>query len=335
MPRKDSGHAPGKTRTRTAKRAAGRAVAKRTGRSISPPSADSLDTLARLTRRVLLDLARREGLRGRSRLKKEELVRALGTLLKLPVPEMQAPGSAGLSDWESVPLPDAYGKDRLVLMSIDPYWVHAYWEIAPRRAPKPPRSADTETGQPSWILRVYDVTFIDFDGTNAHSSFDIRITPEARNWYINLWSAGKSLCAELGLLHPDGTFSSLVRSNVIQTPPAWVSPDTEERWVRVEWEQTRHLPVQAPGASETVAPVPRPGPQEPSGGPGTGAREVPRRSQESLRAEEYRRFLEEGRRLKILMRDAASPPPTTPAPMAEPGRGFDTGLSSLEVEKKR
>jgi hypothetical protein len=182
---------------------------------------------------------------------------------------------------------------------------------------------------------VYDVTFIDFNGTNAHGSFDIEITPQARNWYINLWSPGKSLCAELGLAHPEGTFASLVRSNVIQTPPAWASPNTEERWVRPEREQAGHFLLQAPTPADVAASVHQAGLQEPSRSPGSQEGEVPQRPQECLHAEEHRRFLEEARRMEILGRDHSPPPALTASAMEEPARDLDTGLSSVQLVKKR
>ena len=335
MPRRNSGRARGKPRTGKVKPAGAQAVPRQTLRRSTPARPESLEALARLTRKDLMDLARRAGLRGRSRLKKEELARALWAPLKKPAPQTEPPASPGPPQWESAPLPEAYGKERLVLMPVDPHWVHAYWEMGPHSAPES-RSEDEKKGEPTRrVLRVYDVTSIDFDGTNANSSFDIEITPQAQNWYINLWSPGKSLCAELGMLYRDGVFSPRVRSNVIQTPPTWASQNTEERWIRVESGQAGHFPLPAFASSEVVESIPRPGSRQLSGLPVVKEVEGTQRPQESLRAEEYRRFLEETRRLEILERDGFSPPPLTPSPMEGFVRGFDAGLSSGELLKKR
>jgi len=205
---------------------------------------ESRAALRRLTRRDLRNLARREGLKGWSRLNKEELVQALGFLRTLsaagavegaPKSQTVCPPRALLRAEEEAFLPEAYGETRLVLMPIDPFWVHAYWELSAQDEREMCARAEKGAGRARWILRVYDVTGIPFEGSNAHSSFDVEISPPARNWYINLWSPQKSLGAELGLVAPDGTFFPLTRSNVAHTPAAWISPHTEESWMKVDW----------------------------------------------------------------------------------------------------
>ena len=323
MPRTTADGARGKSRTRKVKSVGGRAVPRQTLRRSPPDFPESLDALGRLTRQDLRDLARREGLRGRSRLKRKELVLALWTLVNRPSPQTAAPAHPSPADWESAPLPKAYGRDRLVLMPIDPYWVHAYWEIGPHLASDPASGGEKGTEGARRILRVYDVTFIDFDGANAHSAFDIEITPEAQNWYINLWSPGKSLCAELGLVHRDGTFSPRVRSNRIQTPPAWTSLNTEERWIRTDREAAGHSPVQVPVSSASAEILLHPGSRELSGPTGVEAVGPSHRPPERIRAEEYRRFLKEAERRMILGK------------VDEASRGSGAGLSSGDLLKER
>lgn len=283
-------------------------------REISSSVPGSLEALRRLPRPQLLALARRQGLRGRSRLNKEALVLALAASLRIPPAETAIPPTPALLDREDFPFPEAYGKDRLVLLPIDPYWVHAYWELPTSRASDSPGGSGETGDDARYTLRVYDVSHIHFDGTNAHGFFDIAISREAGNWYINLSSPGKSLCAELGLVRPDGSFSPLVRSNVIQTPPDWSSSSTStgERWIRVEWRREDDLPQQDHSSAN---------------GPAS-------RSRESMRAEEYRRFLKGTHRVKILQPDEpASPGPAEP-PVADAGGLYDPGLSSSHLVRK-
>jgi len=80
-------------------------------------------------------------------------------------------------------------------------------------------------------LRIYDVSHIIFDGTNAHRFFDIEIGPEASNWYIDTGGPGRSWCVDLGLRLPNGEFITIVRSNTVYTPlegPSWI---TDEEWM--------------------------------------------------------------------------------------------------------
>ncbi|HSB69712.1 MAG TPA: DUF4912 domain-containing protein [Candidatus Methylomirabilis sp.] len=300
-------------------------------RKIPAPAPETLDTLRRLPRTELLALARRKGLKGRSRLKKEELVLALGAFLGIAPARETTPLAPAPRDPEAAHLPDTYGKNRLVLLPIDPYRVYAYWEVA-AQAPRVRRGRSGDaSGEAPRILRVYDVTAILFDGSNAHSSFDIEITSQARSWYVNLWSPGKSLCAELGVVRRDGRFSPLVRSNVIQTPPAWISPNAEERWIGVEWAQEIPIPPPAPSPIQAGKPVPQPGhPPRPTPIPGRPG--LP--PKEAIRAEAYRRFLEGAHRVRILLTDEPAPPAVAPPPVEEPDTIFDPGLSSILLVRK-
>jgi hypothetical protein len=80
-------------------------------------------------------------------------------------------------------------------------------------------------------LRVYDVSQIIFDGTNAHRFFDIQVNERVNNWYIDTDGPGKSWCVDLGLLLPGGRFITIVRSNVVHTPPEGPSWITDEEWM--------------------------------------------------------------------------------------------------------
>ena len=84
------------------------------------------------------------------------------------------------------------------------------------------------------MLRVYDVTGLDFNGANAHRSVDLEISEEANNWYINVWAADRAYCVDLGLRYPDGTFVTLVRSNIVTTPRDSISPVVDEEWMVVD-----------------------------------------------------------------------------------------------------
>ncbi len=129
-------------------------------------------------------------------------------------------------------LPSGYGQDRIVLQVRDPWWIHAYWEITEptwrelrQRFPK-----EFSRGFKK-ILRVYDISNIIFTGGNANRFFDIEISAEANNWYIDTQEPGRSWCVDLGLLFEDGRFVTIVRSNTVATPPAGPSWITDEEWM--------------------------------------------------------------------------------------------------------
>ena len=187
-------------------------------------------------RSELLVLAKSLKIKNRHRMTIPQLIQAIGPYLKktptIPIqaktaPSLkESPGTSKRSRYDD--LSWSYGKTELVLMPVDPFLIYAYWDFSPKDWEK------VRLLQRPVVLRAYDVTMIQFDGTNAHHYFDVPVSLEAQNWYVHLWSAEKSLCADLGWLLPDGSFHLIVRSNIIQTPRAGVSIFEESRWVEVQ-----------------------------------------------------------------------------------------------------
>lgn len=128
-------------------------------------------------------------------------------------------------------LPYQYDRDKIVLQVRDPYWIHAYWEAKGPTIERLRNELQDEFYRSKRILRVYDVSHIIFNGSNAHRFFDIQINEFANNWYIDTAGPGRSWCVDLGLLLPSGRFVTIVRSNIVSTPlegPSWV---TDEEWM--------------------------------------------------------------------------------------------------------
>ena len=119
-------------------------------------------------------------------------------------------------------LPRDYGKDRIVILTRDPRWLYAYWELSGQLA--------GNLSEAPRILRVYDVSEIAFDGSNAHSFFDLEIPAEADSWYIDTRQPGRSWCVELGI-KKDGKFIPFLRSNIVSTPLDGPSGVSDEEWM--------------------------------------------------------------------------------------------------------
>lgn len=128
---------------------------------------------------------------------------------------------------------DPKRKSRVTLLPVDPYLIHAYWEIIDEDLERARSRLGSSGVQAKPVLRFYDITYIRFDGKNAHSFFDVEIDPAARNWYVHLWSPEKSYCADLGLKTSEQRFLAFVRSNVTHTPPAWPSIREQEPHMRL------------------------------------------------------------------------------------------------------
>jgi hypothetical protein len=135
---------------------------------------------------------------------------------------------------EPIDLPDSYGETRAVLMAIEPYLLHVYWEITSDELEKARHWFDDDRAQSQTILRFYDVTDTVVDHGKAHSFFDVDIDPYSRSRYVHLWSPDKSYFAELGFKTEDGRFFPIVRSNVAKTPCAWPAPRADEQDTAVQ-----------------------------------------------------------------------------------------------------
>lgn len=152
---------------------------------------------------------------------------------------------------EHYELPVHYGTTRLTLMVKDPFWLYAYWEIA-RGSIESLRNTLTkeEIDRAKTILRMYDITLVDFNGYNANSYFDIEVGNTTNNWYVNLWCDNASYVGEIGLRCQDGRFFSLARSNYVNAPRVGYSPRAEQIWMRVEDKE--------PASAYVVAQIKRP-----------------------------------------------------------------------------
>src|SRR5579875_1578355 len=129
------------------------------------------------TKKTLLDLARRQGIAGWREMTKEELVSALAKRRRRsssPTPKRMTAAARDTSNAPSgeeqiesskyhvgVPtrdLPAGYGKDRIVLMVRDPYWLHCYWELTHQAIARAEAALGQEWHTAKPILRLLDVS---------------------------------------------------------------------------------------------------------------------------------------------------------------------------------
>ena len=125
------------------------------------------------------------------------------------------------------------GKDRLVLMVRDPYWLHAYWELTRASIER----AQAALGQ-HWhgarpVLRLSEVLR---DGSTCSSRRVVRDVPihgGVNNWYLDVQEPPKSYQVEIGYLASGGRFFSVIRSNTVSTPPVGSGNAFDENWAEV------------------------------------------------------------------------------------------------------
>jgi hypothetical protein len=131
-------------------------------------------------------------------------------------------------------LPAGYGKDRIVVMVRDPYWLHCYWELT-RHAIQRAEAAlgqDWHTARP--ILRLLDVSNRGTTNSSETAVRDIDIHGGCNNWYIDVSNPPRSYRVDIGYLARSGRFYVLSRSNVVSTPRAGVSDVIDENWADID-----------------------------------------------------------------------------------------------------
>ncbi|AEH51864.1 DUF4912 domain-containing protein [Pseudothermotoga thermarum] len=168
--------------------------------------------------------AKKLGLKVKKRMKKQEVYKMLyqyaDSLKEEEKPDFSQPvQQEGVQD-----IPTSYGSDRLVLLAVNPYLVHVFWDLSFSTYEKLAKTGNV-------VLRLYDVTFIIFDGTNAHRIFEAGVHLDmCKNYYFKVPMANADYLAELGYKKDNGEFIPVLRSNICRTPSAFPSSSDRQRW---------------------------------------------------------------------------------------------------------
>jgi hypothetical protein len=150
-------------------------------------------------------------------------------------------------------LPAGYGKDRIVVMVRDPYWLHAYWELTRASIARAEAALGQEWHAARPILRLLDVSSRD---TTSHSESilrDIDIHGGCNNWYIDVKSPPRSFRVDIGYLARNGQFYVLARSNVVTTPRAGMSDVLDENWADIDPRKADRIFAMSAGFDPTAS----------------------------------------------------------------------------------
>jgi hypothetical protein len=276
------------------------------------PTKVTLDVLLQSTREDLAETARRLGLAGVGRLRKEDLARRVHAALKKAAPragkaappaakkarpaarrgakaparprkkrEEPEPETGARSKFDlggRVPEPRAehipwgYGQDRITTLPVDPQRLFAYWEVRDE-AIEAARKALGRGGRDAWLnLRVYDITGRIFDGTNAHGYFDVKVDRHTRQWFFDIGKPTSTHCVEIGMKSYEGYFAKIARSGRVDFPRAEPWGPGPVEWLSVH-EVTGEVGVPVPGAPP--APAFAPAAAHPAPAPGPAAAHPP------------------------------------------------------------
>ena len=125
-------------------------------------------------------------------------------------------------------LPDEYGKDRVVLLVVDPSFVFTYWEVTNDSLR---RSLEQAGHAGKLTLRFYDISQT---GTTHGSRFwDVEVFDRLGNWYLRLANPEQRLCLDIGVKNAAGEFFTISRSNIMKLPPQGLAKPGPIKWMVV------------------------------------------------------------------------------------------------------
>jgi hypothetical protein len=144
------------------------------------------------------------------------------TRIPKPVPSRQrrkiggtkkklSPGGKGKKVFEGVSpagLPEEYGENELILMTVDPNVVFVDWEIRKEEVPE---------AKDGFTLRVFDVTRSESGRFRPDSFVDIKIDGRVGSGFFELKMPGREVAVEIGLFDT-GKFLPILHSSSVSMP---------------------------------------------------------------------------------------------------------------------
>jgi hypothetical protein len=128
-------------------------------------------------------------------------------------------------------LPDSYGENRIVLLPRDPGWLFAYWNLTAEY-----KEAARAAGGATLAIRLFDVTDVDFDGTNAQITYEHECAEWARSWYLPTPSPSREYVVEIGYRSGVEWFP-LARSKRVSIPSERPSAEDSEEFLTIGFDE--------------------------------------------------------------------------------------------------
>jgi hypothetical protein len=122
------------------------------------------------------------------------------------------------------------GRDRVVLMVRDPYWLHVCWEFR-RQSIERVRAAMSEqwhTAKPA--LRLLEVSSGGTTNVSERVVRQVEIHGGVNNWYLHVTEPPRSFRVDIGYVAENGRFYSLSRSNSVTTPRPGSNDTLDHNW---------------------------------------------------------------------------------------------------------
>jgi hypothetical protein len=124
-------------------------------------------------------------------------------------------------------------QSKMYFLVKDTHWTFIWWHIDSSKVDGELMMIGTAKC-PRFVLRIYDVTHIIFNGNNAHRYFDIEVEGFTDHWYLQIDENNRNYLAEAGFRDSGGNFHPLARSNTIFLPPD-CGGDVPSEWTQIRY----------------------------------------------------------------------------------------------------
>lgn len=125
-------------------------------------------------------------------------------------------------------IPYEYGRDRAVILIVDPRFVFTYWEIRGDSLEEARRRIGWDA---KLTLRFYDITQGNAPEQSHH--WDVEVFERLGNWYLRLANPNQLICLDVGLKNSAGHFRCIARSNVMRLPSQSLAKPGPIKWMVV------------------------------------------------------------------------------------------------------
>ncbi|HEV3164107.1 MAG TPA: DUF4912 domain-containing protein [Isosphaeraceae bacterium] len=139
---------------------------------------------------------------------------------------------AGRDSPDPRPVLAGEGRSRLTLVALSPREAYASWHVRPDDRAQALEWLGPDATRSTLAIRLFDITHLTFNGTNAHTFWDVELPAATSFRTIPLAGAGRSLVASLGLRSPKGYLHPLAHAGPTHLPreePTYAPPS---RWLQ-------------------------------------------------------------------------------------------------------
>lgn len=108
--------------------------------------------------------------------------------------------------------------DEIIVMPQSPNILFAYWSISNNKQYMVEHHLRTQWERLPKLIRINNITAINFNGHNAHQHLDFLVFEDTNQWFFNDLHPNCTYCVEVGTKTQDGSFFSVLRSKPVDTP---------------------------------------------------------------------------------------------------------------------